>query len=54
MRSIRLSDSGTISAFPATNRRAELHYSAFYRFDPEGLLMPERIVMSWAPLAMPA
>lgn len=44
---------GTIGAFPATNRRVELHYSAFYRFDDNDELISERIVMNWAPLATP-
>jgi hypothetical protein len=45
---------GTIGAFPATQRRVELHYAAFYRFDAQGELVSERIVMNWAPLAVPA
>lgn len=44
---------GTIGAFPATNRRVELHYSAFYRFDDADELVSERIVMNWAPLVTP-
>jgi hypothetical protein len=27
-----------------------MHYAAFYRFDAEGMLMSERIVMDWSPL----
>lgn len=42
---------GTIGAFPATNRRVELHYAAFYRFNAQDELVSERIVMNWAPLA---
>jgi hypothetical protein len=45
---------GTIGAFVATNRRVELHYSAFYRFDDNDELVSERVTMNWAPLVTPA
>jgi len=36
--------------FPGTGREVEMHYAAFYRFDVEGKLVSERIVMDWSPL----
>ncbi|MEY4578888.1 MAG: hypothetical protein RL701_3591 [Pseudomonadota bacterium] len=43
---------GDIQGFAATGRRVELHYAAFYRFDPAGELVSERITMDWSLLAM--
>ena len=36
--------------FPGTGRDVELPYAAFYRFDAQGKLVSERIVMDWSPL----
>lgn len=42
-----------VGIFPPTFRRVTLPYSAFYRFDAEGKLVSERIVMDFTPLALP-
>jgi steroid delta-isomerase-like uncharacterized protein len=36
--------------FPGTNRRIELPCVTFYRFDPDGKLVSERVVMNLGPL----
>jgi ketosteroid isomerase-like protein len=36
--------------FAGTDRPVELPFSAFYRFDPDGLLTSERVVMNLGPL----
>jgi hypothetical protein len=36
--------------FPGSGRDVELPYAAFYRFDAQGKLVSERIVMDWSPL----
>lgn len=36
--------------FPGTNRRIELPFVTFYRFDPDGKLTSERVVMNLGPL----
>jgi steroid delta-isomerase-like uncharacterized protein len=36
--------------FPGTNRRMELPFVTFYRFDAEGKLVSERVVMNLGPL----
>jgi hypothetical protein len=42
---------GRVLHFPPTLRAVELHYSAFYRFDSDGKIITQRVVMNWAPLA---
>ena len=42
---------GEFQGFPATQREVELPFVAFYRFDKEGKLTSERVVMNLAPLA---
>jgi hypothetical protein len=37
---------GEFEGFPATNRDVELPYVAFYRFDADGKLESERVVMN--------
>ncbi len=37
-------------AYPATGRDVELPYVAFYRFDDDGKLSSERVVMDFGPL----
>lgn len=44
---------GTIDGHPATNRRVELHYSTFYRFNASDELVSKRIVMNWEQLVVP-
>lgn len=42
---------GEFQGFPPTGRDVELPFVAFYRFDPDGKLTSERVVMNLAPLA---
>jgi hypothetical protein len=41
---------GEFQGFPGTNRRHELQFVSFYRFDTEGKLASERVVMNVGPL----
>ena len=43
--------SGHVLRFPPTFRAVELHYGAFYRFDENGKIIAQRVVMNWGPLA---
>lgn len=45
---------GDVMGFLGRGQRVSLPYSAFYRFDDQGKLVSERIVMNWQPLAAPA
>jgi hypothetical protein len=42
---------GDVLGFPATQRQVVLPYVAIYRFDAEGKLVSERIVMDFSPFA---
>ncbi len=42
---------GEFRGFPATGRDVELRAVGFYRFDKDGKLMSERVVMNLGPLA---
>ena len=42
---------GEFLGFPATGRDFELHAVGFYRFDKDGKLTSERVVMNLGPLA---
>ncbi|MGH7894431.1 MAG: nuclear transport factor 2 family protein [Candidatus Binatia bacterium] len=42
---------GEFLGFAATNRDVELPYVAFYRFDADGKLASERVVMNLGPLS---
>jgi len=44
---------GEFGGFPATDRDVEMPYVAFYRFDDDGKLASERVVMNLAALAAP-
>lgn len=41
---------GEFQGFPATDREVELPFVAFYRFDEQGKLTSERVVMNLGPL----
>ena len=42
---------GEFQGFPPTDRDVELPFVAFYRFDADGKLISERVVMNLGPLA---
>ena len=44
---------GEFGGFPPTHRDVEMPYVAFYRFDADGKLASERVVMNLAVLAAP-
>jgi len=42
---------GQIGPFPPSNLAVDLPYHAFYRFNQQGKLVSERVIMDWTPLA---